>query len=300
MMDDLALRGLQIELGVERGLHQRHLRRPAAGKLREGAGRRRSAPDPSRSLEEGDRGESGDSDLKFNGLAFGSDDEEGRLLLLWPTRPSLARCSLLLDGQLTRAGKYNAPGRNLGLVPDRRRRLQPKHGLDLHRRTGDRRGRAAAAALEIDEPRGRLPDDPDDAVVVNVNGTTSTTATNWYDYLNAGHLEHDHRLRLHRRQLQQRQRPNDIEHGVGPERRDLPEHRARGTRGLFNTIAADSTCRALDAERGSLSKRAEATIMPATPAGLLQLSTLWRGVITLDGSARAALRTATCRRRDAS
>lgn len=293
--DDLALRGLQIEIGGSSGVFISDLYdaqppgpaadQPAAGqapRLRPGALEKTIGP------------ENGESDLGSNGLAFGSKGTKkgGGLLLANPHFPWRGVDRFWM-AQLTVPGKYNALGGTLGGFPmvgvGFNRSMAWTHTVSTGRRF-------------VVEQLQLAPGDPTSYVVdgqtipmtrttVNVNGQphtfygtryglvitipdatygwSTTTAYALSDAnFNNGSVANQY-----------------LKMGRARSVRDLlrVEQRGRGVP-YFNTIAADSTGRALYGDVGRYSNVPKSLIDSCTPAGLPQVVFQAARVITLDGS----------------
>ena len=293
--DDLALRGLQIELGASSGSFISDLydaqppgtaaKQPAAGaaaRVRPEALRKAVGP------------ESGDSDLGSNGLAFGSKGTKkgGGLLLANPHFPWRGVDRFWM-AQLTVPGKYNALGGTLGGFP--------MVGIGFNRSMAWTHTVSTGRRFVVEQLK-LAPGDPTSYVVdgqtipmtrttVNVNGQphtfygtryglvitipdasytwSTTTAYAFTDSnFNNGAVANQY-----------------LKMGRARSVRDLlrVERSGRGVP-FFNTIAADSSGRALYADVGRYSNVPKSLIDACTPAGLPQVVYQAARVITLDGS----------------
>ena len=294
-LDDLALRGLQIELGASSGVFISDIydTQPPGSSAKEPAAGEAPRIHPE-ALRKAIGGESGDSDLGSNGLAFGSHGTKkgGGLLLANPHFPWRGVDRFWM-AQLTVPGKYNALGGTLGGFPmvgvGFNRNMAWTHTVSTGRRFV-----VEQLQLAPGDPTSYVVDGqtiPMTRTVVNVNGQphtfygtryglvitipdagytwSTTTAYAFTDAnFNNGSVANQY-----------------LKMGRARSVRDLLsiERRGRGVP-FFNTIAADSTGRALYADVGRYSNVPKSLIDSCTPAGLPQLVYAAARVITLDGS----------------
>jgi acyl-homoserine-lactone acylase len=294
--DDLALRGLQIEIGASSGVFISDLYdaqppgpvsdQPAAGqaapRLRPGALKKAIGP------------ENGESALGSNGLAFGSKGTKkgGGLLLANPHFPWRGVDRFWM-AQLTVPGKYNAEGGTLGGFPMVGVGFN-KSMAWTHTVSTGRRFVVEQLQLAPGDPTSYVVDGqtiPMTRTTVSVNGQqhtfygtryglvitipdanytwSTTTAYALTDAnFNNGAVANQY-----------------LKMGRARSVRDLLRvERQGGGVPFFNTIAADSTGRALYADVGRYSNVPKSLIDSCTPSGLPQLVFLAARVITLDGS----------------
>jgi acyl-homoserine-lactone acylase len=292
--EDLALRGLQIEIGASSGtfisdLYDAQPPGPAASepaaaepRLRPGALRRAIGT------------ENGESQLGSNGLAFGSRGTKkgGGLLLANPHFPWRGVDRFWM-AQLTVPGKYNALGGTLGGFPE--------IGIGFNRNMAWTHTVSTGRRFVVEQLK-LAPGDPTSYVVdgqtipmtrttVNVNGQphtfygtryglvitipdanytwSTTTAYAFTDSnFNNGAVANQY-----------------LKMGRARSVRDLLRVERSGLGvPFFNTIAADSSGRALYADVGRYSNVPKSLIDSCTPAGLPEVVYQAARVITLDGS----------------
>ena len=294
--EDLALRGLQIELGASSGVFISDLydAQPPGTSANEPATASRLHPE---ALRRAIGAENGDSDLGSNGLAFGSKGTKkgGGLLLANPHFPWRGVDRFWM-AQLTVPGKYNALGGTLGGFPmvgiGFNRSMAWTHTVSTGRRFVIQQLQLAPG-----DPTSYVVDGqtiPMTRTIVNVNGQphtfygtryglvitipdanytwSTTTAYALTDAnFNNGSVANQYLKMGRARSVQDLLRV---------------ERRGRGVP-FFNTIAADSTGRALYADVGRYSNVPKSLIDACTPAGLPQLVFQAARVITLDGSRSA-------------
>jgi acyl-homoserine-lactone acylase len=294
--EDLALRGLQIELGASSGVFISDLydAQPPGASANQPATASRLHPE---ALRRAIGAENGDSDLGSNGLAFGSKGTRrgGGLLLANPHFPWQGVDRFWM-AQLTVPGKYNALGGTLGGFPmvgiGFNRSMAWTHTVSTGRRFVIQQLQLAPG-----DPTSYVVDGqtiPMTRTIVNVNGQphtfygtryglvitipdanytwSTTTAYALTDAnFNNGSVANQYLKMGRARSVQDLLRV---------------ERRGRGVP-FFNTIAADSTGRALYADVGRYSNVPKSLIDACTPAGLPQLVFQAARVITLDGSRSA-------------
>jgi acyl-homoserine-lactone acylase len=293
--DDLALRGLQIEISASSGTFISDLydaqppgtpaaAQPAAAQSRVRPGALRRAVGA----------ENGDSTLGSNGLAFGSKGTKkgGGLLLANPHFPWRGVDRFWM-AQLTVPGKYNALGGTLGGFPMVGVGFN-KSMAWTHTVSTGRRFVVQQLQLAPGDPTSYVVDGqtiPMTRTTVNVNGQSHTFYGTRYGLLitipeatytwttttayalsdanfNNGSVANQY-----------------LKMGRARSVRDLLriERSGRGVP-FFNTIAADSTGRALYADVGRYSNVPKSLIDSCTPAGIPKVVFDAARVITLDGS----------------
>jgi acyl-homoserine-lactone acylase len=294
--EDLALRGLQIEIGASSGVFISDLydAQPPGTSASEPATSTRIHPE---ALRRAVGAENGDSDLGSNGLAFGSKGTKkgGGLLLANPHFPWRGVDRFWM-AQLTVPGKYNAEGGTLGGFPmvgvGFNRSMAWTHTVSTGRRFVIQQLQLAPG-----DPTSYVVDGqtiPMTRTIVNVNGQphtfygtryglvitipdatytwSTTTAYALTDAnFNNGSVANQYLKMGRSRSVQDLLRVERSGRGVP----------------FFNTIAADSTGRALYADVGRYSNVPKSLIDACTPAGLPQIIYAAARLITLDGSRSA-------------
>jgi acyl-homoserine-lactone acylase len=295
--EDLALRGLQIEIGASSGtfisdLYDAQPPGPAASEPAAGEPRLRPG-----ALRRAIGAENGESQLGSNGLAFGSKGTKkgGGLLLANPHFPWRGVDRFWM-AQLTVPGKYNALGGTLGGFPEIgigfNRNMAWTHTVSTGRRFV-----VQQLQLAPGDPTSYVVDGqtiPMTRTTVNVNGQPHTFYGTRYGLVikipDAGYTWSSTTAYAFT--------DSNFDNGAVANQY-LKMGRSRSVRDLlriersglgvpfFNTIAADSSGRALYADVGRYSNVPKSLIDACTLPGLPQLVYQAARVITLDGSRSA-------------
>lgn len=295
-LDDLALRGLQIEISASSGTFISDLydAQPPGSSAKEPAAATRIHPE---ALKRTIGPESGDSELGSNGLAFGSKATKsgGGLLLANPHFPWRGVDRFWI-AQLTVPGKYNAMGGTLGGFPmigvGFNRNMAWTHTVSTGRRFV-----VEQLQLAPGDPTSYVVDGqtiPMSRTTVTVNGQPHTFYGTRYGLVitipDAGYgWSTTTAYALTDANFNNGSVANQyLKMGRARSVQDLlrVERKGRGVP-FFNTIAADSSGRALYADVGRYSNVPRSLIDACTPSGIPQLVYQAARVITLDGSRSA-------------